>query len=75
MELKRTKCKVFFRFLQIRDFVKKKFLPNFEVLNKHDTIEAVNKFDPGSQGAISAFFRMLHGGQIQRCINGHGQMI
>lgn len=50
-----------FRFLQIRDFVKKNLI---SVLNKHDTLEAVNKLDPGSRGAISVFYRMLHDGAL-----------
>lgn len=49
----------FFRYLQIRDFVKKN-MPNFEVLNKHDTLEAMNKFDPATRGAVSLFYRILH---------------
>lgn len=38
-----------------------KNVPSFEVLNKHKALEIINSLDPGTCGAISVFYRMLHG--------------
>lgn len=48
----------FFRYLQIRDYLRK-HLPNFQNLYKHETLEAINRFDPHKSGAISHFYHIL----------------
>ena len=49
----------FFRYLQIRDYVRKQ-MPNFEKLDEHESLEAMNRFDPNTRGAVSFFYQILH---------------
>lgn len=58
----------FFRYLQIRDYVRK-YIPNFEILNKHETLEAMNKLDPTTRGAVSFFYQILHN-KVQQSTEG-----
>ncbi|KAF7665834.1 hypothetical protein LDENG_00131610 [Lucifuga dentata] len=48
----------FFRYLKIRDFIRK-YIPNFEKLNTHDVLEEIKKFKPENRGAISYFYQIL----------------
>ena len=34
--------------------------PNFEKLDKHESLEATNRFDPNTRGAVSFFYQILH---------------
>ena len=65
----------FFRYLQIRDFIRKN-VTNYQSLNKHETLETMNKFDPATRGAVSFFYKILHKGAVlgTRSVSRHGQM-
>lgn len=39
-------------------------MPNFETLNEHESLEAINKFDPVTRGAVSFFCQILHNGAL-----------
>ncbi len=48
----------FFRYLQIRDYIRKYF-PNFEQLKKHGKLEEINRFKAGNSKAVSYFYNVL----------------
>lgn len=48
----------FFRYLQIRDYVRKYF-PDFEQFKKHDKLEEINRFKAGNSKAVSYFYNLL----------------
>ncbi len=48
----------FFRYLQVRDFVRK-HIPDFEVLNLNPTLESIVNMHPGASGTVSNFYKLL----------------
>lgn len=60
-QLKKTfniKISDFFRYLQVRDFVKKQ-MSNFNVMTEHNVLEQINMFNPLNRGAVSYFYSIL----------------
>uniref|UniRef100_A0A0S7EX59 LIN1 n=1 Tax=Poeciliopsis prolifica TaxID=188132 RepID=A0A0S7EX59_9TELE len=49
----------FFRYLQVRDYVRKNVL-DFGTLAKHETLEEINRFDPANRGAVSYFYKIFN---------------
>lgn len=49
----------FFRYLQIRDYVRK-HLTNFETLCRDESMEEINRFDPIKRGAVSHFYQVIN---------------
>jgi len=48
----------FFRYLQVRDFVRK-HIQNFEVLNLNPTLERIVNVHPGLNGSVYNFYKLL----------------
>ena len=48
----------FYKYLQIRDYVRKN-IPNFETFCSNETLEEINNFNPHNKGAISYFYRIV----------------
>lgn len=48
----------FFRYLQVRDFVRK-HISDFETLNLNPTLENIASIHPGARGTVSNFYKLL----------------
>lgn len=48
----------FFRYLQIRDYVRKYF-PDFKQFKKHNKLEEINRFKAGNSRAVSYLYNIL----------------
>lgn len=49
----------FFSYLQIWDYVRIQ-MPNFENLDEHESLQAMNRFDPNIRRAVSFFYQIMH---------------
>lgn len=53
----------FFRFLQIRDYIKT-HIPHYEHMPKHNTLDSLRRLTPGSRGTVSFLYDMLRAHEV-----------
>src|SRR4029434_305144 len=53
----------FFRFLQIRDYIKT-HIPHYEHMPKHNTLDSLRRLTPGSRGTVFFLYDMLRAHEV-----------